>query len=408
MPLPPLVEPAAPLSAAERTRYSRHLLVPGIGELGQRRLRNARVLVVGAGGLGSPVLLYLAAAGVGTLGIVDGDVVDESNLQRQVVHAADSVGRAKVDSAAQAVRRCDPSVTVVTHGVRLDASNALQILHGYDLVVDGTDTFATRYLVADACALTGTPLVWGSVLRFDGQVSVFWSAPPAGHGYEAIGYRDVFARPPAPGEVPSCAEAGVLGAVCGAVGSAMAVEVLKLVVGFGEPLLGRVATYDALSARWREVPVRPDPHGRPVTALRDLDQTCALTRPGTPSTADDPLPGGQPGTALRTLSAPELAALLSARERGEVDVDVVDVRERAEHDLVAIPGARLLPLSGLRSGEGLASLDPARPLVLHCKVGQRSAEAGALLQARGFADVRHLAGGILAWIDEVDPSLPRY
>ncbi|MGN8245437.1 ThiF family adenylyltransferase [Cellulomonas soli] len=408
MPLPPLVEPAGPLTAAERTRYSRHLLVPGIGELGQRRLRNARVLVVGAGGLGSPVLLYLAAAGVGTLGIADDDVVDESNLQRQVVHASDAVGRAKVDSAADAVRRTDPSVTVVTHHLRLDASNALQVLDGYDLVVDGTDTFATRYLVADACTLTGTPLVWGSVLRFDGQVAVFWSDPPAGHGYPAVTYRDVFAHPPAPGEVPSCAEAGVLGAVCGAVGSAMAVEALKLIVGFGDPLLGRVATYDALRARWREVPVRPDPHAHRVTALSDLDATCAVppTDLGAPTPPGEASERGTVGS--RTLTAPELAALLAARARGESDLELLDVREAAEHELVSIPGARLLPLSALRTGGGLTSLDPSRPLVLHCKGGQRSAQALQVLHQHGFTDVRHLQGGILAWIDQVDPSLPRY
>ncbi|GAA3820903.1 molybdopterin-synthase adenylyltransferase MoeB [Cellulomonas soli] len=402
MALPPLVEPAPELSAAERTRYSRHLLVPGIGTLGQRRLRNARVLVVGAGGLGSPVLLYLAAAGVGTIGVVDDDDVEVSNLQRQVVHGTADLGRPKVDSAADAVRRADPSVSVVTHHVRIDASNALELLAAYDLVVDGTDTFATRYLVADACALTGIPLVWGSVLRFDGQVSVFWSRPPAGHGYEAVTYRDVFARPPAPGEVPSCAEAGVLGAVCGAVGTAMAVEVVKLLLGIGEPLLGRVATYDALTARWREVPVRPDPHAVAVTGLVDLDASCAVPAASTPGpTADSPGAGGTSVTAI------ELAALLAARERGEVDLDVVDVREQAEHDLVAVPGARLVPLARVREDDR-TGLDPARPLVLLCKSGARSALALRLLHDRGFADVRHLDGGILAWIDQVDPSLPRY
>lgn len=422
MPLPPLVSPVGSLTVAERTRYSRHLLVPGIGDVGQRRLRAARVLVVGAGGLGSPVLQYLAAAGVGTVGVVDDDVVDSSNLQRQVVHGTADVGRPKVDSAADAVGRADPSVTVVRHGLRLDASNALSVLAGYDVVVDGTDTFATRYLVADACTLTGTPLVWGSVLRFDGQVSVFWSAPPAGHGYEPVTYRDVFARPPAPGEVPSCAEAGVLGAVCGVVGTAMAVEVVKLLLGIGDPLLGRVATYDALSARWREVPVRPDPHAVPVAGLVDLDTTCAVpgVSVGTAAGSSTPVSGAVHGeVSADSVSAAELAALLAARARGEVDVDVVDVREPAEHALVAVPGARLLPLGVLREavaaeGEGPGPLEAAglpgkdRPVVLLCKSGVRSAQALTLLRGRGFTDVRHLDGGVLAWVDQVDPSLPRY
>lgn len=389
MPLPPLVSPGPPLSPAETARYSRHLLIPGVGEDGQRRLRAARVLVVGAGGLGSPVLLYLAAAGVGTIGVVDDDVVDASNLQRQVVHGDADLGRPKVQSAAEAVRAVNPHVRVDAHALRLTAATAAEVVAGYDVVVDGTDNFPTRYLVGDACDLAGVPLVWGSVLRFDAQVAVFWSAPPAGAGYPAVRYRDVFPDPPAPGTVPSCAEAGVLGVVCGSVGSAMATEVVKLVCGLGEPLLGRLLVLDALAARWRELPVRPDPDGLPVTALTDLPEACA------------------PAAPLPTVSARALAARLAARAAGADDFDLVDVREPAEHALVAVPGARLLPRGRFLDGSAFADLDPARPLVLHCKSGARSAEVLALVRARGF-DAVHLDGGVLAWVDDVDPALPRY
>jgi adenylyltransferase/sulfurtransferase len=388
-PLPPLVDPGPPLSADETARYSRHLLIPGVGAAGQRRLRRARVLVVGAGGLGSPVLLYLAAAGVGTIGIVDGDVVDASNLQRQVVHGDDDLGRPKVSSAADAVHAVNPHVAVVEHRLRLTAATAAEVVDRYDVVVDGTDNFPTRYLVDDACALTGTPLVWGSVLRFDAQVAVFWARPPAGSGYPAVRYRDVFPAPPPPGAVPSCAEAGVLGTVCGSVGSMMASEVVKLVCGLGEPLLGRLLVLDALGARWREVAVRPDPDGAPVTGLTDLPELCT------------------PPVTAPAISARELAARLAARAAGTDDLDLVDVREPAEHALVAIPGARLLPRGGFLDGSAYADLDPDRPLVLHCRSGARSAEVLALVRERGF-DAVHLAGGVLAWVDDVDPALPRY
>lgn len=391
MPLPPLVSPGPPLTPAELARYSRHVLIPGVGETGQRRLRNARVLVVGAGGLGSPVLLYLAAAGVGTIGVVDDDVVDTSNLHRQVVHGVGDVGRSKVESAAETLCEVNPLVTVVQHPVRLDTTNVLDVVSGYDVVVDGTDNFPTRYLVNDACVLTGTPLVWGAVLRFDAQVSVFWAAPPAGSGYPGVHYRDVFPEPPAPGSVPSCAQAGVLGVVCGAVGSMMAAEVVKLVTGLGEPLLGRMQVYDALGGRWRELRVHPDPTAAPITGLVDLTETCAV-----PVLAD-----------LPTIGARHLADRLADRERGGDDLDLVDVREPAEHALAAIPGARLLPRGGFMDGSAFADLDPSRPLVLHCASGVRSAEVLELVRARGF-DAVHLTGGILAWIDEVEPALPRY
>jgi adenylyltransferase/sulfurtransferase len=389
--MPPLVEPGPPLSPAEVTRYSRHVLVPGVGQIGQRRLRNARVLVVGAGGLGSPVLLYLAAAGVGTLGIVDDDTVDASNLQRQVVHTTAAVGAAKVDSAAATVAGINPDVVVERHLTRLDASNALDLIGGYDLVVDGSDNFPTRYLVSDACTLAGTPLVWGSVLRFDGQVTVFWSAPPA--GYPAIQYRDVFPRPPAPEAVPSCAQAGVLGAVCGAVGSAMAIEALKLIVGVGEPLLGRIAVLDALSGTWRHVPVQPSPATPAPGPLLPPAETWGT------SCEVPPLP---------TITPRDLAERLAARARGEDDLDLIDVREPGEHTLVAIPGSRLIPQDRFADDETFDELPHDRDVVLYCRTGVRSADVLSRARRLGLSRVSHLAGGILAWADEVDPSLPRY
>jgi adenylyltransferase/sulfurtransferase len=380
VPLPPLVEPGDDLTVEEVGRYSRHLLLAEIGRDGQRRLKNARVLVVGAGGLGSPVLLYLAAAGVGTIGVVDDDVVDASNLQRQVVHGTDDVGRPKVDSAAEAVARVNPLVRVVRHGERVTAANALELLAGYDLVLDGTDNFPTRYLVGDACAIAGTPLVWGSILRFDGQVSVFW----AEHGPT---YRDLFPVPPPPGSVPSCGEAGVLGAVCAMVGSVMAAEAVKLVTGSGDPLVGRLVVLDALAMTWRTLPVGRDPRAVPVTSL-------AAHETGTDPAAEDDVP---------SVSAQELAGLL---ERDEVVL--VDVREADEREIVSIAGSVHVPLARFRSGEAAAALPSGRPVVLHCKAGGRSAEALGLLRAAGRDDVRHLDGGVLAWVRDVEPALPTY
>ncbi|MDQ1288020.1 MAG: sulfur-carrier protein adenylyltransferase/sulfurtransferase [Actinomycetota bacterium] len=266
----PLVPPGPPLSPEALARYGRHLVLPGVGPDGQRRLANARVLVVGAGGLGSPALLYLAAAGVGTLGIVDDDVVDVSNLHRQVIHGEADVGRLKVDSAADRIAEINPLVTVRRHAVRLDSTNATGILRDYDLVLDGTDNFPTRYLVSDACEMLGLPEVWGSLFRFDGQVSVFW----AGHGPT---YRDLFPAPPPPGSVPSCAEGGVLGVLCAAIGSMMATEAVKLVCGLGEPLLGRLVVFDALRTVWREIVFRPGPGRPPVTALVDDETSCGVS-----------------------------------------------------------------------------------------------------------------------------------
>ena len=369
VPLPPLVEPAAELTAAEGRRYARQLLLPQIGELGQRRLKAARVLVVGAGGLGSPALLYLAAAGVGTLGVVDDDVVDESNLQRQVLHATADVGRAKVDSAADAVARTNPLVRVVRHRERLTPRNAEEVVAGYDLVVDGSDNFDTRYVVNDACVLTGTPWVWGAVLRFDGQVAVFWEE----HGPT---YRDLFPAPPEAGSVPSCAEAGVLGAVCAAVGSAMVTEAVKLITGAGETLLGRVLVHDALAMTWRVLRLDPDPLRAPVTAV----QPGAGGR-GAPDDVPD-------------LDAAELSRRLRERAAGRGDFLLVDVREPAEHEAHAIPGSVLVPLADVLADPGRL---PTQPLVLHCAGGARSARALRVLRDAGRTDVVHLRGGIAAW-----------
>ena len=385
-PLEPLVAPGADLTAEEVRRYARHLLLPEIGRTGQRRLKAARVLVVGAGGLGSPVLLYLAAAGVGTVGIVDDDVVDESNLQRQVVHGSDDVGRAKADSAREAVAGINPLVEVVLHRERLTASNAAAIVAGYDLVLDGSDNFPTRYLVDDVCAAAGVPCVWGAVLRFGGQVGVSWEA-------RGPRYRDLFPLPPAPGEAPSCEEAGVLGAVCGAVGSVMAAEAVKLVTGAGTSLLGRLLVLDALAMTWRTLRVARDPAraAAPAPPVEE-DASCAA-----------PVPA-----ALPEVGAGELAAMLRARESGERDFLLVDVRPPHEREIVAIPGAVNVPLARIASGAALAELPADADVVLHCKSGGRSAQALSALRAAGRTRVSHLRGGVLAWIDEVDPSLPRY
>ena len=344
--LPPLVPPGPELTRDEIERYSRHLLIPDVGLIGQRRLRNARVLVIGAGGLGSPVLLYLAAAGVGTLGIVDDDTVDVSNLQRQVIHGQSDLGRPKVVSAAEAVAEVNPQVATVLHTDRLDAGNALDIFAGYDLVVDGTDTFATRYLVNDACVLLGIPTVWGSILRFEGQASVFWAA----HGPQ---YRDLYPVPPPAGSVPSCAEGGVLGVLCATIGSVMATEAIKLITGIGRSLLGRLFIYDALDMSVRTIDVRSDPQGAPVTELTDYEAFCGTV-------------GDAAARAVigHTIGPREL---LAQRAAG-ADPLVVDVREPAEHAIVSIPGSVLIPHHRIASGEALASLPRDRQIVLHLQV----------------------------------------
>lgn len=392
MAVPPLVEPGPPLTPAETLRYARHLTLPGIGVDGQRRLRAARVLVLGAGGLGSPVLLYLAAAGVGTIGVVDDDVVELSNLQRQVIHAAADVGRLKVESAADAVSALDPAVAVVPHPVRLTAAVAPDLLAQYDLVLDGADNFPTRFLASDACELAGIPHVWGSILRFDGQVSTFW----ARHGPTL---RDLFPRPPAPGSIPSCAQGGVLGALCGTVGSLMATEAIRLITGAGRPLIGRVLVYDALASRLAEIPLRRDPTRPAVTRLSDE------------SPADVVASDGDTGPPVATLTPGELAAALAAARapgRGGTGPLLVDVREATERAAVVLPDDVHVPLDELldrgwgaleaAAGDRLAAADP---VVLYCLSGVRSARAVRVLAAAapvaGRPRVAGLEGGVLAW-----------
>ncbi|MGI8683271.1 MAG: adenylyltransferase/sulfurtransferase MoeZ, partial [Mycobacteriales bacterium] len=383
-------EPAGELSLEEVRRYSRHLIIPDVAMAGQRRLKNSRVLVVGAGGLGSPVLMYLAAAGVGTLGIVDFDVVDESNLQRQVIHGTSDVGRSKAESARDAVREINPLVRVVLHQERLDSGNALEIFAGYDLILDGTDNFATRYLVNDACVLLGKPYVWGSIYRFDGQAAVFWAA----HG---PCYRCLYPEPPPPGMVPSCAEGGVLGVLCGSIGSIQVTEAVKLLTGIGDPLVGRLMVYDALEMSYRTVSVRRDPEcalcGRnpTVTGLVDYDEFCGTVSAEAAEAASD-----------STITAAELKAMFDRDE----DFLLVDVREPAEYEIVRIPGSVLIP-KGELAGR-LAELPQDKPIVLHCKTGGRSAEALAVLKGAGFASASHVQGGVTAWAAQVDRSLPTY
>lgn len=388
--LPPLVEPAAELTKDEVARYSRHLIIPDVGMEGQKRLKNSRVLVIGAGGLGSPALLYLAAAGVGTLGVIDFDVVDESNLHRQVIHGQSDIDKPKVDSARESVAEVNPYVTFRAHTEQLTSDNALDVFRDYDLILDGTDNFATRYLVNDAAVLLGMPYVWGSIFRFEGQVSVFWEDAPNDQG---LNYRDLYPEPPPPGMVPSCAEGGVLGVLCASIGSIMVNEGIKLLTGIGEPLLGRLITYDALEMRYREVKIRKDPETPKITELIDYEEFCGVA-------SDD----AQQASAGNTITAEELKAKF---DRGE-DFELIDVREPHEFEIVNIPGAKLIPKDRILSGEALAELPQDKPIVLHCKTGGRSAEALAALHKAGFADASHVGGGVTAWANQVDTSLPTY
>ena len=384
MPLPPLVEPAADLTRDEVARYSRHLIIPGFGPDGQKRLKNARVLVIGAGGLGSPTLLYLAAAGVGTLGIVEFDVVEESNLQRQIIHGHNDIGRPKAHSARDSIHAINPLVTVNLHEFRLEPDNAIELFESYDLIIDGTDNFATRYLVNDAAVLAHKPYVWGSIYQFQGQASVFWEDAPDKRG---LNYRDLYPDPPPPGMVPSCAEGGVLGVLCASIASIMSTEAIKLLTGTGESLLGRLMIYDALEMTYRTIDVRKDPAAPPITGLIDYEAYCGLP-------AADADPGITPA---------ELRALLEAGR-----VVLVDVREPAEWEINRIEGAVLIPKSAIDSGAGLAALPTGRPAVLYCKGGARSADALVAVKRAGFADALHLRGGILAWAAEFDPDMVMY
>ncbi|AEA23334.1 adenylyltransferase/sulfurtransferase MoeZ [Pseudonocardia benzenivorans] len=390
MPLPPLVEPAAELTKEEVERYSRHLIIPDVGMAGQKRLKNAKVLVIGAGGLGSPALLYLAAAGVGTLGIVEFDEVDASNLQRQIIHGQSDVGRSKAESARDSIREVNPLVEVRLHQTRLEASNVLDIFRDYDLILDGTDNFATRYLVNDAAVLLGKPYVWGSIFRFEGQASVFWEDAPDGKG---LNYRDLYPVPPPPGMVPSCAEGGVLGVLCASIGSIMVNEAIKLITGIGEPLLGRLVAYDALETTWRTIKIRKDPNTPKITELIDYDSFCGVVTDEAASAA-----------AGHTITVTELKEMIDAGK----DFALIDVREQNEWDIVRIPGATLIPKDRILSGEALAEIPQDKPIVLHCKSGVRSAEALSALHKAGFADAVHVGGGVLAWIKQIDPSQPVY
>ena len=386
MSLPPVVDPAEKLTVEEVRRYSRHLIIPDVGMPGQKRLKNARVLCVGAGGLGSPALMYLAAAGVGTIGILEFDVVDESNLQRQIIHGQSDIGWSKARSAQESIRQVNPLVHVVLHEERLDSSNALEIFADYDLIVDGTDNFATRYLVNDACVLLGKPYVWGSIYRFEGQASVFW----AEHG---PCYRCLYPEPPPPGMVPSCAEGGVLGVLCGSIGSIQVTEAIKLLTGIGDPLLGRLMVYDALEMAYRTVRVRKDPDcaicgpNATVTELIDYDAFCGTTSKEAAEAARD-----------STITVLQLEEWLAQRERGERDFVLIDVREPHEYEIVAIPGSVLIPKGRFLDGTALAELPDDRQIVLHCKSGIRSAEALAVTKGAGYADSVHVGGGMVAWV----------
>jgi adenylyltransferase/sulfurtransferase len=387
-----LVEPADELTVDEVRRYSRHLIIPDVGMIGQKRLKNAKVLCVGAGGLGSPALLYLAAAGVGTLGIVDFDVVDESNLQRQIIHGQSDVGRPKAESARDSIREINPYVNVIVHNEHLDSDNAMEIFGPYDLIVDGTDNFATRYLVNDACVLLGKPYVWGSIYRFDGQASVFW----ADHG---PCYRCLYPEPPPPGMVPSCAEGGVLGVLCASIGSIQVNEAIKVITGIGDPLVGRLMIYDALEMTYRSVKVRKDPEcpvcgkNPTVTELIDYDAFCGAVSEE-----------AQEAAAGSTITARQLKDMLDSDE----NIFLVDVREPNEYEIVSIPGAVLIPKGEFLSGAALERLPQDRRVVLHCKSGARSAECLAVVKDAGFSDAVHVGGGVLAWISQIDPSLPSY
>jgi adenylyltransferase/sulfurtransferase len=380
------MDEARNLSDRERSRYARHLSLPQVGLDGQRKLKGGRVLVVGAGGLGSPASLYLAAAGVGTIGLVDFDRVDESNLQRQVLYTQADIGLPKTDAAVSRLRATNPHINVVAHATRLQAANVADLFQPYDIVIDGTDNFATRYLVNDACVLLGKPNVYGSIFQFEGQMSVF-----ATRGGPC--YRCLHPDPPPPGLVPNCAEGGVLGVLPGIVGTVQAVEAIKLILGTGEPLIGRFLVFDALRMRFRELKLPRDP-GCPVcgdtpsiTTLRDYDEYCD-------------------GAAQRQEGDGVTVEELKARMDQKADFVLVDVREPFEHAICEIPGAQLIPLGEL--AERFTELPRDREVIIHCKTGMRSARAAHFLKGKGYQDVHNLEGGILAWIERIDPGLRRY
>lgn len=383
MKLSPLVDEGAALSAEEVRRYSRHVLVPEISIIGQQRVKAAKVLCIGAGGLGSPVLMYLAAAGVGTLGIVDFDVVEESNLQRQIIHGQSDIGTSKAESAKRKITEINPCIKVITHDVRLDRSNVLEIFKDYDLIIDGTDNFATRYLSNDACVLLRKPYIWGSVLRFDGQASVFWSE----HGpcYRCL-------HPTPAQDVPNCAEAGVLGVLCASIASIQATEAIKLIIGIGDPLIGELIIYDALAMSFRKIKIRKDPAcvlcGENPTQNRLLDNYEEFCSPAR-------------GSAI------SVHELKTKMDRGD-DFLLIDVREASEFEIVRIPGSVLMPLGNFIDGSALKNLPREKEIVLHCHMGGRSATALSILKNDGFRDVTHVEGGVLAWAHHIDTTCTVY
>jgi sulfur-carrier protein adenylyltransferase/sulfurtransferase len=406
--LPALVEPADELTIDEVRRYSRHLIIPDVGMTGQKRLKNAKVLVIGAGGLGSPALLYLAAAGVGTLGIAEFDEVDESNLQRQIIHGQSDVGKSKALSAKESIAETNPLVNVVVHDVRLDNDNVLEIFADYDLIVDGTDNFATRYMVNDAAYFLKRPYVWGSIYRFDGQASVFWPTLEGPDGSsDAPCYRCLYPEPPPPGMVPSCAEGGVLGVLCASIGSIQVNEAIKLLTGIGDPLVGRLMIYDALEMEYRKLKVRKDPNcalcgdHATVTELIDYDAFCGAI---SEEAAD--------AAAGSTISVSQLEHMLKERDNGERDFVLIDVREQNEYEINRIPGSVLIPKGEFLNGHAFEQLSEltqgSKQLVLHCKSGVRSAEALAVAKGAGYADAVHVGGGVVAWVNQIDPSQPSY
>ena len=383
MKLSPLVDAGAALNVDEVRRYSRHVLIPEISTIGQQRVKAAKVLCVGAGGLGSPVLMYLAAAGVGTIGIVDYDVVEESNLQRQIIYGQSDIGSSKAKSAKNKIAEINPYIQVITHDVRLDRSNVLEIFKGYDLIIDGTDNFATRYLINDACVLLHKPYIWGSVLRFDGQASVFWSE----HGpcYRCL-------HPTPAYDVPNCAEAGVLGVLCASIASIQATEAVKLIIGIGEPLIGALIIYDALALSFRKIEIKKDPAcvlcgANPTQKglLENYEEFCSPAR-------------------ATHISVDELKTKM---DRGD-DFLLIDVREASEFEIVRIPGSVLIPLGQFMDGSALEDLPRDKEIILHCHVGGRSATALAILKSAGFKDVTHVEGGVLAWAQHIDTTCTVY
>ncbi len=383
MKIAPLVNATAELSGAQIKRYARHISLPEIGLDGQRRLASARVLCVGAGGLGSPVLNYLAAAGIGTIGIVDFDVVDESNLQRQVIHSQSSIGMRKTQSAAQRIAEINPYCNVVLHDVKLTNKNVLEIFKDYDLIIDGTDNFATRYLINDAAVLLNKPCVWGSIFQFDGQASIFWSE----HG---PCYRCLNPEPPEPGSVPSCSQAGVFGILCSTIGSIQATEAIKLITGIGNPLIGSMIIYDALEMEYMKLQIKKDPlcnlcgpQAKQKLLLDNYEEFCG---------------------EVSTITATQLKAKMDADEK----FFLVDVREPHEWEIVRIPGATLIPLGKFIDGSALSLLPTDIPIIMHCRSGGRSATSLQIAKSAGFSDAVHVAGGVLAWVKDIDPTLPVY